>query len=242
MTTRHARLAALGLERFAAPIGYTIAGRPIFPMAGGSQPAPEPTPTPGPPAPAPAPAAPQTVTLTQDQLSAMMAKEKDQGARKLLAESLGFESLEKAKEFIDAQRAAAEASKSEEQKRLDAIAAREAEAAKAIANAQAATRNALVSSVLAELGATGENLKDAAVLLGARVAADADEAAIREAAGKLKEQRTDFFDPAKTPAPAPSSVPAPTPAPAPTSGEFGSAGLDEARKRWPEKFAGAKSA
>lgn len=235
MTGRHARLAALGLERFADPIGFTAKGQPIYPVGGGSEPTPEPTPTPTPPVPTP-PAPPAQVTMTQEALNALMAKEKDQGARKLLADSLGFDSLEKAKEFIESQRKAAEDAKSEEQKRLDAITARETAATQAVAEAATATRNARISSALAELGATGENLRDAAVLLAARVTADADEAAIREAAGKLKEARADFFDPTKSPTPAPSSVPAPTPPPAPTTGEFGAQGLEEAKRRFPDRF------
>lgn len=159
------------------------------------------------------------VVLSQDQLSALAAKEKAQGeragARKALekfAADNGFTTLEDAQAFIAAARQAQQDALTEEQKRaaeLDqreqALAAREAAAAKA-------QRDADRRSALAGLGATGDDLTDALALLQATLADNTDPDALTQAAEQLKGRRPELF---RTTAPgAPQLPPAPAGAPA----------------------------
>jgi len=181
----------------------------------GGDPSPDPTPpTPGAPA-APKPGPPAgTVTMTQDELSAFAAKEKSQGKRSALKEwaaEHGFNSPDDAAAFIKAARQAQEEAMTEQEKREQALAAKERELAAREAEAAARLREATRKAVLVSLGATGVDLEDATALL--RVDADADDAAVREAAEKLKERRPELFGgtrPAdrQTPPPAPGGAPA----------------------------------
>lgn len=184
----------------------------VFYNDGGDPPADPPKP--GPP---PTPSAEPVKQFSQEELERIAAREKSQGeragARKALedfAAEHGFSNVEDAKAFIAAARQAEEAKKSEEQRLRDELERIKAEAAAreaaAIARERAANRRAL----LAGLGATGDDLEDAAALL--RVDDDADEAAVREAAEKLKERRPELFG--SRPAPQASPLP-PAPGGAP---------------------------
>ncbi|MEW9521790.1 hypothetical protein [Streptomyces tubercidicus] len=176
----------------------------------------EPEPTPPAAAEAPKPAPPAGKVFTQDEVAALAAKEKSQGeragARKALedfAAANGFNSADDTKAFIEAARAAQEAALSEEEKRRAELERREQDLAAREAAAVARERSANRRSVLVGLGATGEDLDDAAALL--RVEDDADDTAIREAAGKLKERRPELFG-ARAAVPA-AAAPAMPPAP-----------------------------
>ncbi|MFD5899157.1 hypothetical protein [Streptomyces sp. NPDC060366] len=189
-----------------SPVFYAD-GDPVGPPAG------EPTqvdpPKPGPPA---------ARTFTQDELTALAAKEKAQGERagaraalEKVAADLGFTNLDDAKAFIEEGRKVKEAQLSEQEKREQALADREAKAEAREKAAEARERDANRKAVLVGLGATGDDLEDAAALL--RVAEDADDTALAEAATALKARRPELFgstapaDPAATP-PAPTGLPA----------------------------------
>lgn len=178
-------------------------------------------PTPTPPAPAPAPeppkpAPPAARTFTQEEVEALAAKEKAQGKRsaaKEFAEKHGFGSIEDAETFIAAARQAQDDALSAQEKRDKELAAREARAEEREKAAETRERAANRRAVLVGLGATGDDLEDAAALL--RVADDADDTAVSEAAEKLKARRPELFgvtpspDPtAKTMPPAPGGAPA----------------------------------
>ncbi|MGV9226414.1 hypothetical protein ACWDPF_27520 [Streptomyces albogriseolus] len=215
---------------------YTgIPGIAVFYNDGGQPPA-------DPPKPSPPPAAPETgKQFTQEELERIAAREKSQGeragARKALedfAAEHGFSNVDDAKAFIAAARQAEEAKKSEEQRLRDELERIKAEAAAreaaAIARERAANRRAL----LAGLGATGDDLEDAAALL--RVDDDADEAAVREAAEKLKERRPELFGSRPAPQasplpPAPGGAPAGAPPTRSAGDKTGNRGLEMARLR-----------
>lgn len=190
---------------------YTgIAGLAVFYNDGGNPPADPPKPGP-PPAPTPVP------QFTQDDLDRIAAKEKAQGQRagarqalEDLAAELGFTNPDDVKTFVAAARKAEEAKKTEEQKRQEELDRREQELAAREAAAVARERAANRRAVLAGLGATGDDLEDAAALL--RVADDADDQAVREAAEALKGRRPELFG--AKPAPQTQLPPAPGGAPA----------------------------
>ena len=203
---RHGHTAAPG---WAHP--YTgLTGIAVFYNDGGNPPEP--------PKPSPPPASPEPVKqFSQEELERIAAREKSQGeragARKALedfAAEHGFNNVDDAKAFIAAARQAEEAKKTEEQKRQEELDRREAELAAREAAAIARERAANRRAVLVGLGATGDDLEDAAALL--RVADDADETAVREAAEKLKERRPELFG--TRPAPQASPLP-PAPGGAP---------------------------
>lgn len=135
-------------------------------------------------------------TFTQEQIDSIVTREKSQAARAEQArilQSLGFESLEAAQSAIEAQQAA-------ERERMSAVERREADAAAREAAAvererQAAQREQAAArrEALVGLGATGDNLADAVVLLGGSVAADADADAVAAAATALRERRPELF-------------------------------------------------
>lgn len=168
----------------------------------------------------PKPAPPKT--FTQEQVAALAAKEKSQGeragARRALEEfaaELGFSNIDDAKAFVEEGRKAKEAAMSEQERREQALADRERQLAEREAAAVARERIANRRAVLVGLGATGDDLEDATALL--RVADDADEQAVAEAAEALKERRPELFGArqAETPAvPVPSTPPAPGGSPA----------------------------
>lgn len=193
---------------------YTgTAGLAVFHADGGDPPA-------DPPKPGPPPATTEPAKqFTQEELERIAAREKSQGeragARKALedfAAEHGFSNVDDAKEFIAAARQAAEAKKTEEQKRQEELDRREQELAAREAAAVARERAANRRAVLVGLGATGDDLEDAAALL--RVADDADDQAVSDAAQALKERRPELFG--TRPAPAASTLP-PAPGGAPAS-------------------------
>jgi len=177
----------------------------------------------------PKPAPPAQRTFTQAEVEALAAKEKAQGQRagartalEEFAAEHGFTNVDDAKAFIAAARKAQDDALTEQQKREKEVAEREARAdareKAAAAREQAAARR----SVLAGLGATGDDLDDAAALL--RVADDATDQAITEAAEQLKARRPELFgskapDPTTPPVlpPAPGGAPAGGPPKAPAS-------------------------
>lgn len=188
----------------------------IFHADGGD----DPTPTAPTAAEPPKPTPPPGKVFTQDEVAALAAKEKSQGeragARKALedfAAANGFKSAEDAKAFIETARKAQQDALSEEEKRRAELERREAELTAREAAAVQRERDANRRAVLVGLGATGDDLEDAAALL--RVDADADEQAVREAADKLKERRPELFGArTQTPAAAPTMPPAPGGSPA----------------------------
>lgn len=190
-----------------------VTGLAVFYNDGGDPPASDPAPA-DPPKPGP----PAARTFTQAEVEALAAKEKAQGKRsaaKEFAEKHGFGSIEDAETFIAAARKAEEDSLSEQQKREKALADREAAAEArekaAIVRERAANRRA----VLVGLGSTGDDLEDAAALL--RVADDADDATVADAAAKLKERRPELFGITPTTDPAATQLP-PAPGGAPAGG------------------------
>jgi hypothetical protein len=181
----------------------------------------DPDPAAPPAADPPKPGPPPARTFTQDEVNSLAAKEKAQGERagaraalEKFAADHGFSNVEDAKAFIEEARQAREAQLSEQEKREQALAKREQELADREAAAVARERNANRRAVLVGLGATGDDLDDAAALL--RVADDADEATVQDAAAALKERRPELFG--VTPPPPPSSTP-PAPGGAPAGGQ-----------------------
>lgn len=182
-------------------------GDPVVPPV--ADPAPVDPPKPGPPA---------QRTFTQAEVDALAAKEKAQGKRsaaKDFAEKNGFTSIEDAEAFIATARKIEEDNLSEQQKREKALADREAAAEAreraAVQRERAANRRA----VLVGLGSTGDDLEDAAALL--RVADDADDATVADAAAKLKERRPELFGVTPAPEPHANQLP-PAPGGAPAGG------------------------
>jgi hypothetical protein len=212
---------------------YNDGGNPPTPPAGDPNPAPQP-PKPGPPV-------TPTVSMTQDELTALAAKEKDQGKRagarqalEDLAKEMGFTKPDDIKAFVDTARQAQQDALSEEEKRKQELEKREQAVAEreiaAIARERAASRRA----TLVGLGATGDDLEDAAALL--RVEDDADEQTVRDAAEKLKERRPELFGATPTPQtnplpPAPGGAPATGQRPGGTSHKPGDAGREMLRRR-----------
>jgi hypothetical protein len=220
------RLGPLPAPGWAHP--YTgLAGLATFYNDGGNPPAPAPAPA-DPPKPSPPPAPAPVPQYTQEDLERIAAKEKDQGKRAGARQALedfaaehGFNTVDDAKAFIAAARKAEEAKKTEEQKRQEELDRREQELAAREAAAVARERAANRRAVLVGLGATGDDLEDAAALL--RVADDADDQTIREAAEALKQRRPELFG--TKPAPQPSTLP-----PAPGGAPAGSGPRHQATK------------
>ncbi|MFJ4184140.1 hypothetical protein [Kitasatospora sp. NPDC089509] len=196
-----------------------------------SQPAGDPTGQP------PAPSAPDSgsTLITQDTLTRLLAREKSQGERgavKKLVADLGFADSAALAAWVEAQRAAEQASLTEVERREQAAEQRERAAAEREAEAFARLRAAVRQTALARLGAHGDDLADAERLLD--LPDDADEQAVATAAASLKQRRPELFAsaaPATAP-PAPGGSPAGGPPPrgqAPATP--GSAGLDMARRR-----------
>ena len=209
---------------------YTgLDGLAVFYNDGGQPPA-------DPPKPSPPPAAPDTgKQFTQEELERIAAREKSQGeragARKALeelAQELGFTNPDDVKTFVATARKAQQDALSEEERRRQELERREAELAAREAAAIARERAANRRAVLVGLGATGDDLEDAAALL--RVDDDADETAVREAAEKLKERRPELFG--TRPAPQTSPLPpAPGGAPAGAPPSRATPSKDDAKTR-----------
>ncbi|MDX3232879.1 DUF4355 domain-containing protein [Streptomyces sp. ME19-01-6] len=218
---------------------HPYAPSPFSPIcyADGGDPNPATPPAADPPKPGPPPGR----TFTQDEVASMAAKEKAQGeragARRALEEFAaehGFTNVDDAKAFIEEARKAREAQMSEQEKREQGLAKREQELAAREAAAIARERNANRRAVLVGLGATGDDLEDAAALL--RVADDADDATVQEAAAKLKERRPELFGvtsaaPPTSPPPAPGGAPAGGLPPRQNPAKPGERGLEMLRRR-----------
>ncbi|MFF0009597.1 hypothetical protein ACFYQT_40085 [Streptomyces tibetensis] len=218
---------------------------------GGGQPAPSPAdlanraPQPQPPANPPAPSSDEEkVSLTQRRLNVIMRDEKEEGRRaayRAVAEAAGLDpdTFDPAK-FGDIFKQAEQARQqqlSEEQRRLEeltareqAIADREAKAKQLADEAARRDRDTRIRSALVSLGATGDDLEDAAALL--RVPDDATDEQITQAAQQLKERRGVLFGTVapQTLPPAPSGGPAGGNAPRQPTGTK-DAVRDAARKR-----------
>lgn len=195
---------------------HPYAPSPAIFYADGGDPPPPAAPTAAEP---PKPGPPPGRVFTQDEVTALAAKEKAQGeragARKALEEFAaehGFSNPDDAATFIAAAREAQQAQLSEQEKREQALAAREQQLAEREAAAAARERAANRRAVLAGLGATGDDLEDAAALL--RVPDDADDQALQDAAEALKARRPELFGTAPQPTVAPGPPPAPGGAPA----------------------------
>ncbi|WKV74167.1 hypothetical protein AW27_023275 [Streptomyces sp. PCS3-D2] len=208
-----------------AVLGYRRDGRPIYPVLGASSEDPS---NGGEP----------QVTLGQQQLQQMMAREKDQGSRagrRDLVEKLGFASAAELEQWVTQQRDAEQQQLTDTQRREQDLTARETAAAQREAAAVARERSAVRRSALAGRGAVGDNLEDAVALL--RLPDDADDTALDQAVTELQSRRPELFR-VSTPGtsqvpPAPGGAPASVPparpgGPAPKPGE---GGLAMARRR-----------
>lgn len=229
-----------------------------------------PAPAPAPAAPAPTPAdlaarhaakaddpgdVEEQVTVTQKRLSLMLTREKDQGrqaALRALATDAGLDpdtiDATQIKQILAEGKALKDAQLSDEQRREadytqreQAIAAKEAETAKALAAAQAQLAAAHRTSALLGLGASGADLEDALALLDKALkdTPSADAEAVAEAAKDLQKRRPGLFgtpEPIRRTAtpPAPSGSPAGGPPQRQTPvGKPGDAGRDMARRMFP---------
>ncbi|MFG2022332.1 hypothetical protein [Streptomyces sp. NPDC048825] len=212
------------------PVGYRRDGRPIYPMLGASPDDDSNKPDDD--------GGARSSSVTQEDLSRLLAREKTQGGRaavkKLLGE-LGFDDSEALTEFIATKRDADQAALTEVERREQAaeekLRAAEAREAQALAGERAAIRRA----ALAGLGATGDDLDDAVLLIDRALGEqpDVDEGAVLAAAEQLKERRPELFGQARESAPpAPGGSPVGGP---PTRGGIppkpGAAGLEMARRR-----------
>ncbi|WP_399559610.1 hypothetical protein OIA45_48525 (plasmid) [Streptomyces chartreusis] len=182
-------------------------------------------PTPPAPAAAPgsAPSGEQEVSFTQRRLNKMMSEEKEEGRRaayRAIAEAAGidpdtfdpskFGDVFKQAEQVRQQALSEEQRRTEElEKREQALQSREDAAVQREKEAADRDRASRIRAALVKLGATGDDLEDAASLL--RVADDATDDDISQAAEKLKERRAEMFGGTATPQtlpPAPSGGPA----------------------------------
>ncbi|MFD9390537.1 hypothetical protein ACFWBB_07300 [Streptomyces sp. NPDC060000] len=176
--------------------------------------------------------------VTQEDLSRLLAREKTQGGRaamKKLLGDLGFDSSEALTEFITTKRDADQAALTEVERREQAAEEKLRSAETREAQALAKERAAIRRAALGGLGATGDDLDDAVLLIDRALhdQPDADEAAVAAAAAQLKERRPELFGPAREAVPAaPGGSPAGGP---PTRGGIpprrGAAGLEMARRR-----------
>ncbi|MEU3399516.1 hypothetical protein [Streptomyces filamentosus] len=168
------------------------------------------------------------VTLTQRRMNVLLTREKDQGrqaALRSLAVDAGLDPeavdaaqlkqvLAEAKALKDAQLSDDQRREAEFGRREQAVAAKETEAAKALAAANAKLQEAQRTAALIGLGAGEDDLEDALVLLDKALkdTPEADSVAITDAAKELKKRRPALFGtPSVTPIPSP---PAPSGSPA----------------------------
>jgi len=191
----------------------------------------------------------QEVTFTQRRLNKMMSEEKEEGRRaayRAIAEAAGidpdafdptqFGDIFKQAEAARQQQLSEEQRRTEElQRREQALQAREDAAAQREKEAADRDRASRVRAALVKLGATGDDLEDAAALL--RVADDASDDDIAQAAEKLKERRAEMFGgiAPQTLPPAPSGGPAGGNAPRQPTGGTKDAVKEEARK-WADRL------
>ncbi|GAA0348239.1 hypothetical protein PV735_31870 [Streptomyces turgidiscabies] len=176
--------------------------------------------------------------VTQEDLSRLLAREKTQGGRaavKKLLVDLGFDSSEALAEFITTKRDADQAALTEVERREQAAEEKLRSAETREAQALAKERAAIRRAALGGLGATGDDLDDAVLLIDRALhdQPDADEAAVAAAAEQLQERRPELFGLGReTVPPAPGGSPAGGP---PRRGGIpprrGAAGLEMARRR-----------
>lgn len=176
--------------------------------------------------------------VTQEDLSRLLAREKTQGGRaamKKLLGDLGFDNSEALTEFITTKRGADQAALTEVERREQAAEEKLRSAETREAQALARERAAIRRAALGGLGAAGDDLDDAVLLIDRALhdQPDADEAAVIAAAEQLKERRPELFGQARvTVPPAPGGSPAGGP---PKRGGIpprrGAAGLEMARRR-----------
>jgi hypothetical protein len=212
------------------PVGYRRDGRPIFPVLGAS-PEDEINDQPDDPAEG---GQEQQVTVTQDRLGKMLTREKAQGERaavKRLLSQLGFDSPRALNEFVTSQREAEQAALSEVERREQAAAERELQAARREEIAAERERAALRRAALVALGAEGDDLTDAELLLATDE--EADEGQIAAAAEALRVRRPELFGDKRGPvAAAPGGAPAGRgPVRTRPVRQPGSAGWEMARRR-----------
>ncbi|GAA2513647.1 hypothetical protein [Streptomyces longisporus] len=213
-----------------APVGYRRDGRPIFPLLGASPDDDSNMLNDDGGAP--------SGSVSQEDLSRLLAREKTQGGRaavKKLLGDLGFDSSEALTEFITTKRDADQAALTEVERREQAAEEKLRSAEIREAQALAKERVAIRRAALGGLGAAGDDLDDAVLLIDRALhdQPDADEAAVVAAAEQLKERRPELFGQAReTVPPAPGGSPAGGP---PTRGGIpprrGAAGLEMARRR-----------
>ncbi|WP_435245099.1 hypothetical protein [Streptomyces tendae] len=170
------------------------------------------------------------VTVTQKRLNVLLTREKDQGrqaALRALAADAGLDPdtidatqlkqvLADARALKDAQLSDDQRRTAEFERREQAVAAKEAEAVKALAEAKTQLQEAQRTAALVGLGAADEDLEDALVLLDKALKdTDApDDDAIAEAARDLKKRRPALFGTVETAVPKPATPPAPSGSPA----------------------------
>lgn len=216
------------------PLGFRRDGRPIFPILGADPTDPSNNQL-GDPA---QPPVGQGTVVDQEALTRLLAREKEQGGRaavRKLLDQLGFGKAEDLTAFVQAQKDAETAQLSEVERRERAATEAAQQAATREAAAIARERAAIRRSALVALGATGDDLKDAELLLV--VADDADEQAVTDAATALKGRRPELFGTkGETQQTAPPPAPGGSPAggPPPRGGNIpqpGSAGAEMARRR-----------
>ncbi|TLQ46056.1 hypothetical protein [Streptomyces marianii] len=210
-----------------APVGRRRDGRPIYPILGAS-----------PEDDSNKPDGDGGGTVAQEDLSRLLAREKTQGGRaavKKLLGDLGFDNSEALTEFVTSKRDADQAALTEIERREQA--AEEKLKAAEAREAQAATREraSIRRAALAGLGATGDDLSDAILLIDRALddQPDADEEVVAAAAEQLKERRPELFGQTSAAIPpAPGGSPAGGP---PSRGGVppkpGAAGLEMARRR-----------
>lgn len=203
------------------PPGNRDDGRPIYPDPGAS--GDDPTNSP--------PADPKM--FTQEQVTALLAREKQQDGRtavKELLEQTGFPDAAALAAFIQDKKQA-EADALSELERREKAATDKEQAAIARESAAARERAAQRRAALVALGATGADLADAEQLLS--VPDDADDQALTEAAKALAARRPELFGTPRETAPAaPGGSPAGAPPPRGTApAKPGAAGLEMARRR-----------
>ncbi|WP_405526742.1 hypothetical protein OG426_30275 [Streptomyces canus] len=218
------------------PAGYRHDGRPIFPILGADPT--DPSNQQIPPGPTADPAAPPAQPLDQDALNRLLAREKQQGERaavRKLVEQLGFTKTDDLTTFVQQQRDAQAAQLSEIERREQAAEEKLRSAETREAQALTRERAAIRRAALGGLGATGDDLDDAVLLIDRALhdQPDADETAVAAAAEQLKERRPELFGSVRvTVPPAPGGSPAGGP---PKRGGIpprrGAAGLDMARRR-----------
>jgi hypothetical protein len=179
------------------PVGHRRDGRPIYPILGAS---------PDDDSNKPGDEGDLSGAVAQEDLSRLLAREKTQGGRaavKKLLGDLGFDSSEALTEFVTTKRDADQAALTEIERREQAadekLRSAETREAQALAKERAAIRRA----ALGGLGATGDDLDDAVLLIDRALhdQPDADEETVAVAAQQLKERRPELFGSTRETAP-----------------------------------------